>query len=55
MQAFFHVVRDDLHYNGEWIARIRRDQFLSAISERRWVDVEVVDTDGTFVLIIEEN
>lgn len=55
LHAFFHALREDLRHHGEWLARIRQDRFLSAVSHRRWVDVEVVDTEGTFVLIIEEH
>lgn len=55
LHAFFHVLKDDLRHQGEWLARIRQDRFLSAVSHHRWVDVEVVDTEGTLVLIIEEH
>lgn len=55
LHAFYHALRDDLRQHADWLARIRQDQFLSAVSHRRWVDIEVVDTDGTLVLIFEEH
>ncbi|MNO19216.1 hypothetical protein D3C76_89440 [compost metagenome] len=54
MQAFFMAVQKDLHCDHDWLARIRRDRALMAVSNRRWVDVDLMDTDGTFVLLIEE-
>ncbi|MNB61007.1 hypothetical protein D3C87_967140 [compost metagenome] len=54
LHAFFYAIREDLKHQVEWLSRIRQDRSLSAISHRRWVDVEVVDTEGTFVLLIEE-
>ncbi len=55
LHAFYHAIREDLKIHAEWLARIRQDQFLSSLSSRRWIDVEIVDTEGTFVLIIEES
>ena len=54
LHAFFHTVKRDTFYHGEWVTRLRQDRFLSAVSDRRWVDVDVVDATGTFVLLIEE-
>lgn len=54
LHAFFIALREDLKHHGEWLARIRQDRSFSTLSHRRWVDVEVVDTEGTFVLLIEE-
>lgn len=54
LHAFFIALREDLRQHGEWLARIRQDRSFSSVSHRQWVDVEVVDTEGTFVLLIEE-
>jgi len=54
LHAFFHTVNRDAMHRGEWVMRLRQDRFLSAVSDRRWVDVDVVDATGTFVLLIEE-
>jgi len=54
LRAFFHTLSDEYYFDKDWLTRIRRDRALSMLSDRTWVDVEVVDTDGTFILIIEE-
>lgn len=55
LHAFFIALRDDLRHHREWLARIRQDRSFNSVSDLQWIDVEVVDTEGTFVLIIEEH
>jgi len=54
LRAFFHALTEEYLYDGEWLTRIRRDRFLSSLAGRTWIDVEVVDTDGTYILTLEE-
>jgi len=54
LQAFFHRVVGEFYFEEEWLVRLRRDRSLIHLSDRNWIDVEVVDQDGTYILIIEE-
>jgi hypothetical protein len=54
MRAFFHVLTEEFLHDPDWLARLRRDRFLSSLADRVWIDVDVVDTDGTYILTFEE-
>ncbi|QTH80340.1 hypothetical protein PA10_00140 [Pseudomonas phage pPa_SNUABM_DT01] len=54
LKAFNAAKQEDLYCNVNWLLRIQCDRSFIAVADRRWVDVEVVDSDGTFVLLIEE-
>lgn len=54
MLAFYFNSRQERHYENHWLEQLRQDQFLMAFSEKRWIDIDVVDVDGTYILIFEE-
>ncbi len=54
MRAFFHVLTEEFLHDPTWLTRLRRDRFLSSLSDRVWIDIDVVDTDGTYILTFEE-
>lgn len=53
LAAFWKKQMEDV-LNQEWLAMIRKDQFFRAVEDFRWIDLDVIDTEGTYVLIIEE-
>jgi hypothetical protein len=54
MRAFFHALTEEYLHDPAWLIRLRRDRFLSSLADRVWIDVDVVDTDGTYILTFEE-
>lgn len=54
MHAFYQSLCPDQYYDSDWLARLKTDRFLSALDEKRWIDIQIVDIDGTYVLIFEE-
>jgi hypothetical protein len=55
MHAFYHVLNNDQYYDNDWLVLLRTDRFLSNVQEKRWIDIEVIDTEGTYILIFEEH
>ncbi|MCY1278093.1 hypothetical protein D9M68_20070 [compost metagenome] len=55
MHAFYHALNNDQFYENEWLVMLRRDRFLDSFSDKRWIDIEVIDTEGTYILIFEEH
>ena len=55
MAAFFRRQMEEF-VEQEWLNKIRNDPSFLAMCNPRfgWVDLDVIDTEGTFVLIIEE-
>lgn len=54
MAAFFYRSVDDI-FDSDWLTKIRRDPSFLMVSRFRWVELDVIDTEGTYILIIEEN
>lgn len=54
MAAFFYRSVDDI-FDNDWLTKIRRDPSFLMVSRFRWVELDVIDTEGTYILIIEEN
>lgn len=54
IMAAFSLKQMEEVENLEWLLRIRTDPSFVMVSGFRWVDLDVIDAEGTFVLIIEE-
>lgn len=54
LHAFFHRLSPDQCYASDWLQRLRTDRFLNEVATKRWVDIEIVDTEGTYVIIFED-
>lgn len=54
MHAFRHRINPDQFYENSWLNLLRSDRFLSDFSEKRWLSIEVIDSEGTYILIFEE-
>jgi hypothetical protein len=55
MHAFYHAITTDQFYENEWLTLLRSDRFLDSFSDKRWIDIEVIDTEGNYILIFEEH
>lgn len=54
LHAFYVAIREDLQHHVEWLSRIRHDSTLAGLIQSRSFDVEVVDADGTYTLLLED-
>lgn len=54
MRAFHLSLSDEYMFDLRWVLRIRQDVHLSHLSDRIWLDIEVMDTEGTYLLIFED-
>lgn len=54
MRAFHRCLSEEYSFDMRWLLRIRQDVHLSHLSDRVWLDVEVMDTEGTYLLIFED-
>ncbi|MNP89031.1 hypothetical protein D3C85_14270 [compost metagenome] len=55
MAAFFFRGMEE-NAEQEWVNKIRNDPAFRIVygAKYAWVDLDVIDTEGTFILIIEE-
>lgn len=53
-RAFLKTVSEDLFHNEDWLTRLRQDQLLRSLAAFKWLDVKVIDHDGTIAMMIEE-
>lgn len=53
-RAFLKSVGEDLFHNEDWLIRLRQDRLLKSLAAFKWIDVRVIDHDGTIVLMLEE-
>lgn len=57
MRAFYYQERVNLDrqdFNPEWLCQLRNDPVLIQLAVVRWVDILVIDSDGTFILTTED-
>jgi len=54
MRAFHRALSEEFAFDMRWVLQVKQDGLLTQLSDRRWIDVEVMDTDGTFILTFED-
>lgn len=54
LHAIFVAVARDRYYESRWLESIRNDRFLRDHGPRI-MDVELIDGEGTYILIFEED
>lgn len=56
LRAFHHLVEEGSYIalEPEWMNRLRKDPALLELSILTWVEVQVLDTDGTFIIFTKE-
>lgn len=57
LRAFYYhdqATPDRLHYDPEWLTQLRKDPVLIQLAVVQWVDILVLDADGTFILTTED-
>jgi hypothetical protein len=53
--AFYRVLVDDVHvHDPDWITRLRADPALIALAVLNWKEVHVLDVEGTFIILTQE-
>jgi hypothetical protein len=55
LKAFFGLHGETIEFDPEWLRRLRNDPALIQLSVVTWVEVYVVDTDGTFIITTKES
>lgn len=53
----FHQLADDtslMHCEPDWLRRLRGDPTLIELSILTWVEVQVLDSEGTFIIVTKE-
>lgn len=54
LMAFYHRVGDLVVHDPDWITRLRADPALMALAVLRWREVHVLDVEGTFIILTQE-
>lgn len=51
----FRLVTTEEDFSAHWMLRLKADHALRQLMDMNWVNIEVIDVDGTFLLKIEDD
>ncbi len=55
LRAFRQVLTEEHTFELTWVLKLKQDPCLCELSHRPWLDVDVLDTDGTYLIILGEH